>query len=236
MVTIGQDGYHADGNSTRRATKAWQDSGFAAAWTDGDTWHDFLAFPRRLATGVVAQSGTDPALVVDVGSGPGAFLDEFLTRFPHAHGLWLDVADEMLSEARERLAQHGSRVDFQIRDMTDPAALDVVERADVVVSSRASHHLTGAELATFYTDAAARLSPGGWLINLDHVGVEPVWQERLKTVRSGFMTPNPSPHPHPNPMPTLQEHLRAYASAGITDVDVPWRAFYTCLVTGRKNA
>jgi len=33
---------------------------------------------------------------------------------------------------------------------------------------------------------------------------------------------------------SVQDHLDAFAAAGITDVEVPWRAFCTCLFMGRS--
>jgi hypothetical protein len=55
-------------------------------------------------------------------------------------------------------------------------------------------------------------------------------------VRPLFNTPDvtaaPS-HPHHYPLPSIADHLAGYEAAGITDVDVSWRVFQTCLFAGR---
>ncbi|MDX6343971.1 MAG: hypothetical protein QOH87_4109, partial [Trebonia sp.] len=41
-------------------------------------------------------------------------------------------------------------------------------------------------------------------------------------------------HHHDGPLPTIADHVDGYAAAGITDVDIAWRAFVTCLFMGRR--
>jgi hypothetical protein len=43
-------------------------------------------------------------------------------------------------------------------------------------------------------------------------------------------------HHHNYPLTSVQDHLDAFAAAGITDVELPWRAFYTCLFMGLTPA
>jgi hypothetical protein len=38
-----------------------------------------------------------------------------------------------------------------------------------------------------------------------------------------------------NRAPTIAEHLTALADAGFTDAEIPWRAFPTFLVMGRRD-
>jgi SAM-dependent methyltransferase len=220
----------------RRVAAVWQDPAFANAWTGGDAMGDLLAFPRRLATALVALDRPETRLIVDIGSGPGAFLAAFLDEFPEARGVWSDASEAMRAQAGERLADYGERVEFRLVDMTDLAGGDVPEGADAIITSRAAHHLDRAGLSAFYTEAAEHLAPGGWLINLDHTGPSDVWDKRFRTVRPRFAKPRREEpkHHHDYPLTSVQDHLDAYAAAGITDVEIAWKAFFTCLFIGRK--
>lgn len=222
----------------QQAAAAWKERGFAQSWAREDGLADMLDFPRRIAAAVVAEEGQRPAYVVDVGSGPGDLLAVFLEAFPSARGMWTDASAAMLELARERLAPFGDRVDYRILDMTDLAAGGVPDGVDVLTTSRATHHLDRQALAAFYVQAAARLAPGGWLVNLDHTGPDDVWDRRLRAARKQFRTSDRAPgHHHDNyPLPSVSDHLASYAAAGIQDVEVVWRAFVTCLFMGRRGA
>lgn len=216
------------------AGNEWRDPRFAQEWVARDVLRDFLDLPRRIASAVVAGTGT-PALVADIASGPGDFLARFLEDFPAAQGVWSDVSEEMLLAARERLARFGERVRYAIVPMEDLGAIPA--GLDVLTTSRASHHLSPAELAGFYAQAAGKLAPGGWLVNLDHTDLGAPWDARLKAARRALIPPpeRPAEHPHVHtrPRPSVEDHLSALHAAGLTDVATPWRGFQTCLFMAR---
>lgn len=220
----------------RRVAEVWQDPAFAEAWATGDAMGDLLALPRRLAAAIVAHDRPQPSLVVDIGSGPGAFLAVFLDEFPAARGICTDASEAMLTRARDALAAHGDRVQFRLTDMTDLTSGGIPAGADVIMTSRAAHHLDRAGLTAFYAEAAERLAPGGWLINLDHTGPADVWDGRFRAIRPRFATPRRTEpkHHHTYPLTSIEDHLNGYAQAGITDVEIAWKAFFTCLFVGRK--
>jgi SAM-dependent methyltransferase len=230
-----------------QAAEIWRDQGFARSWAEGDAFRDLLEFPRRLAAVVVAGDNPAPATIVDIGAGPGAVLEVFLERFPGARGVWSDASEAMLDLAAERLAPFGDRVEYVLADMTALGGTGLPDQADVITTSRAAHHLDSAGLAGFYAAAAQRLKPGGWLVNLDHVGpasqagppaeagFDDVWDQRLRAARKAFGVSSDGPkHHHHYPLTSVRDHLDAFGAAGITDVEVPWRAFFTCLFMGRK--
>jgi SAM-dependent methyltransferase len=242
----GRDAVKSQGE---QAAAAWRDAGFARSWAEQDSFRNLLDFPRRLAAVIVAGDNPEPACIVDVGAGPGAVLAVFLEQFPSARGIWTDASEAMLGLAKERLAPFGDRVEYRITDMTDLGRAGLPAVVDVITTSRAAHHLDRAGLLAFYPDAAARLAPGGWLVNLDHIGpasqagppaaagFDDVWDQRLRAARTKFgVSPDGPKHHHNYPLTSLGDHLDAFAAAGITDVEVPWRAFYTCLFMGRKAA
>jgi SAM-dependent methyltransferase len=222
----------------QEAARPWQDPAYAAAWAKNDEGNDLLALPRAMAAALVAAERPGTRLIVDVGAGPGAFLEAFLTELPAAEGIWCDASEAMLEHARRRLEPFGNRVRYLLGDMTDLDGAGVPGDLDALVTSRAAHHLEGAPLAAFYASAARRLQPGGWLVNLDHVGPADVWDKRYRQVRKRFVSPGPPgrTHHHNYPLPSEQEHLSGFRSAGVNDVDVAWKAFYTCLLMGRTSS
>lgn len=220
-----------------REPASWRDPEFARSWAAGDRMGDFLALPRAMAASVVALEDRMPRVIVDVGSGPGAFLAVFLKKFPRARGVWFDVSEAMLEKARVELGPLIERVEFRLGDMAEFGDAGLPLGVDAIITSRALHHLGAAGIATFYSDAANHLAPGGWLINLDQVGLEAKWQRRLGAVRPQIIPPNQSRthHDHPAVLPSIDDHLNALTAAGVPDVDVPWRAFWTVLLMGRAS-
>jgi SAM-dependent methyltransferase len=232
-----------------RAAATWRDAEFARFWAENDSFSDLLEFPRRIAAAVVSLDNPEPRYIVDVSAGPGAMLEVFLTRFPSARGVWTDASGAMLELAKQRLAPFGDRVEYRLADMTHLADAGLTEAADVITTSRAAHHLDRVGLHAFYADVAARLAPGGWLVNLDHIGpasqagpagaagYDEVWDQRLRAARRTFTTKPEGPRHHHNyPLTSIADHFDAFAAAGITDVEIPWRAFFTCLFMGRTAA
>jgi SAM-dependent methyltransferase len=221
-----------------RGTEIWREADFARDWASNDGLADILEFPRRIAAAVVADDNTAPECVVDIGSGPGAFLAVFLDRFPSARGIWTDVSDTMLDIAKVNLDRFGDRVEYRLLDMTDLSGGAIPAGVDVITTSRAAHHLDKDGLFDFYAQAAALLAPGGWLVNLDHTGPADVWDARLRAVRKQFVPPGSgrAKHHHNYPLTSADDHLEAFAAAGISDVEIVWRAFFTCLFMGRVNS
>lgn len=216
----------------------WKDPAFARTWADSDGLGNLLTLPWALAAAIVGDDHPEPGVVVDVASGPGAFLAAFLDQLPDWRGVWLDASRSMRQQARERLARFGDRVELRIGDMTDLGGAGLPDGATAVITSRAAHHLDRTELAAFYTEAAAHLAPGGWLINLDHTGPSEVWDRRFRAVRRRFIGPRnqEGSHHHNYPLTSIQDHLDGFAAAGIDDLEIAWKAFYTCLFVGRKPA
>jgi SAM-dependent methyltransferase len=217
------------------ASTTWAEEATARAWAAGDDLHDLLDLPRRLAVSVASADLGEISSVVDIGSGPGDFLAVALERSASARGLWTDVSPAMEILARTRLGGFGNRVQFVLTDLADMRRAVPAGSADLLVSSRVTHHLGQEALGAFYRDAAAVLRPGGWLANLDHVAVGEPWAGRLRRARSEFAASRPATHRHPHPLPTVEQHLAGLAAAGFTDVALPWRSFWTVLVLAKSR-
>ena len=216
-------------------TSEWMDEKLAARWTAADSLKELLILPRRISATVIAADRPGTALVVDVGSGPGDYLSTMLDTFPAATGVWTDVSPAMADIARPALAPYQDRVEFRLVDLADLSPLP--EQADVITTSRASHHFDADTLARFYASAAEHLAPGGWLANLDHVLSPGAWDRRLRDARAAMIPPKKdgTGHTHDKPLPMVEEHLAALAAAGFADVAMPWRSFYTVLFMARKS-
>jgi cyclopropane fatty-acyl-phospholipid synthase-like methyltransferase len=212
----------------------WRDGALAKAWAQGDRLEGLLALPRRITADVLALAETPVATVLDVGSGPGAFLRVVLERLPSARGIWTDVSEPMRAIATERLASFGDRVDFRLADATELDGLARAGSIDAIVTSRVTHHLDPDGLSRFYASSRDLLGDRGWIANLDHVSVPQPWSERFTRARLELVPPNPSPHQHDRPHPTLEDHLAALDACGGFDVAVAWRAYATVLILAAR--
>lgn len=214
----------------------WQDGRLAREWAQGDRLEGLLSLPRRITGDLLALSERPVGTVVDVGSGPGAFLETLLDQLPAAAGVWTDVSPAMRAIAQERLHRYGDRVEYRSLDAAHLAEAAAPGTVDAVVTSRMSHHLSPAELARFYADADRLLGEWGWIVNLDHVAMPGAWAETLAAARRRLVPPNPSPHRHDRPHPTLEDHLDALAGCEGLEVVVAWRAYATVLLVARRGA
>ena len=79
-----------------------------------------------------------PERFLDLGSGTGYTLRRVLEAFPSARAVGLDVSNEMLDRARQRLAGLETQVDLRLSDIARPE-LDATY--DAIVSILAVHHL-----------------------------------------------------------------------------------------------
>jgi SAM-dependent methyltransferase len=215
---------------------SWDSREYVAQWLAQDVIADMLTLPRRISVALVVDADVDVDHVVDLGSGPGAYLDVFLECFPQARGTWVDSSESMEAVARERLARFDDRVAYVLGDVR---ALDelVLEPAQVVTSSRTIHHLPAHEIERLYRDVHAVLSPGGFFYNLDHSGVPEGWEPRYRRIRPRFTGPPPrdiAPHRHDFPFCSIPAHLGWLEQAGFEAPDTPWRTFYTALFAARK--
>ena len=117
----------------------------------------------RVAAGTLAP--LRPKLVIDLGAGTGALSEAILTHGDAAAVELIDVDDEMLAQARTRLAPFGDRVRF--RKLSFHAALP---RCDGAAASLALHHVpTLEEKQAVYEGIRAALRPGGVFVNADAV-------------------------------------------------------------------
>jgi SAM-dependent methyltransferase len=211
----------------------------ARTWLAGPTVaQDMHARAWQIAATVIAAAEHPVSAVLDVASGPGGFLSRLLAEFPAARGVWLDSSEVMEAQARANLIGIGDRVEFQVADILDVDKATAPGSVDVVATSRATHHLTVADLGLFYRQAASVLRPGGWVVNWDNITAGGEWDGLLRSARSRLRpasgTGAPS-HPHTTKPATMEEHLAALRAAGFAEPATAWRELVTVLVLARKD-
>jgi SAM-dependent methyltransferase len=221
-------------NTTPGLGAAWAEDSVALDWAAGDGLRDFLDLPRHMAVAIAAADLSEINRVVDVGSGPGDFLAVALEGCPAASGVWIDLSPAMEALARARLSPCAGRVQFALSDLDHLNRVVPAGSADLIVSSRITHHLGADGLTAFYAATAIALRPGGWVANLDHILIHEPWAARLRQARRELVAPDQPSHAHDRPLPTVDQHLAALTAAGFTDFDVPWRAFYTVLILAKS--
>ena len=215
--------------------RSWHEPEYAAAWAGEDAIADLLELPRRISASLVGTSGLDVRHVVDLGSGPGDYLELLLDAFPRAGGTWVDSSEAMVELGRAKLARFGDRVAYVVGDIEDLAGLGLAP-AEVVVSSRAIHHFSHDSIRRLYRNAHELLVEGGWFFNLDHFGAPPGWKERYRPVRdeiTGGRKKKLDSHREPFELTEPDVQVGWLREAGF-DADLPWRAFFTALLAGRK--
>jgi trans-aconitate 2-methyltransferase len=97
----------------------------------------------------------DPAVVVDLGCGPGNLTALLVERWTGAHVVGLDSSAEMIQKARATTPA----VEFRVADLRDWVTGS--DQADVLVSNATLQWVPGH--LELLPDLVARVSPGGWL-------------------------------------------------------------------------
>ena len=217
---------------------SWESAEYVGQWLGEDVIADMLVLPRRISLALAEDAGIDVSHVVDLGSGHGPYLAEWLDAFPNARGTWVDVSAPMQEEAREQLARFGDRVTYVLTDVEDLASADI-EPASVVCSSRALHHLSPEALAEVYRVVGGIVEPGGFVFNLDHVGATGELEQAYRRIRGRFTGERKKelkPHRHDYPLARADQHAAWMEAGGFEHADIPWRMLYTALIAARRRA
>ena len=88
---------------------SWQSPEYVGQWAGEDVVARLLETPRQVSIALVRDAGIEVSHVVDLGSGEGPYLADFLRTFGAARGTWFDSSEPMLERAREALAEFGDR-------------------------------------------------------------------------------------------------------------------------------
>jgi len=223
-------------------------------WKDPERVRDFAGrMDRRvedrgeqfqLIARIIGARGDAPLRLLDVGAGYGALAAALLDAYPKATATLLDVSEAMIKLGRERMQAYDGRYSYVAGDFAGGSLPDDVGGGfDAIVSSLAIHHLPPERIRTLYADIAARLSSGGWFLNLDIVAPDDseageVYRRVLEEDRiARGETPWPSESgnaSHHSEMQPLAEHLGWLREAGLTAVACYSSMLGIALFGGRK--
>jgi tRNA (cmo5U34)-methyltransferase len=224
-------------------------------WYDADRAREYVERNEReenpraegfqVMIGVVPFNKTDAFRVLDIGSGQGNVAALVLDAFPNATAVGLDVSEPMRDLAAERMGRFGNRFSYQLGDFVD-GELPVTGTFDVVVSSRAIHHLPTPNKQRLYAAIFRSLNPGGAFFNLDSVGPTDEDLRRRYRIAGRAMRGEPAAQDGgdrgnrpPSPghyFEPLDEQLSLLRTAGFTAVDCFWKRLGMTLLGGYKRA
>ena len=123
---------------------------------DPSTYLQFADERGRPFADLVARVGADdPAVVVDLGCGPGQLTAGLAVRWPHARVTGLDSSAEMVARAQQHA---GDRVRFAVADLR---SWQPEEPVDVLVSNATLQWVPGHR--ALLPRLVATVRPGGWL-------------------------------------------------------------------------
>jgi ubiquinone/menaquinone biosynthesis C-methylase UbiE len=215
----------------------WDEGEFVAEWVNTDVVASMLTLPRQISAALVADAEVPVSHVIDLGSGPGAYLETLLHAFPRARGTWVDSSDSMEEIAREKLAPLEGRIEYHLAEIESLAELGL-QPGEIVLTSRVVHHLSPEAIQQLYTEVHELILPGGFFFNLDHFGAPADWEERYRRIRPQFTGPRTSDipaHRHDYPFSPIGDHLGWLEQAGFATTDVPWRTFYSALLAAQRG-
>jgi tRNA (cmo5U34)-methyltransferase len=182
-----------------------------------------------------------PIGVIDLGCGTGTAARKIKDVFPNAKISCLDIAENMINLAREKL---GGCADCYVSDFYN---FEFDKKYDVIVSSLALHHLENDDdKKMFYRKIYNALNDNGVFYNADVVlGSNDRLQELYLAKWKAFMNKTVSLDEIENrwmvnyrteDRPTrLINHLGWLNDIGFHDVDVVWKYYNFAVYGGRKK-
>ncbi len=188
-----------------------------------------LPFPRRRRIEVI-----------DLGCGTGNLAARVLASFPSAHVTCVDMAQNMLTMAKAKLAHR--KVSFHQADIREFP----LGRYDAVVSSMALHHIEGREKPAFYRRLFRALEPGGVFRAIDiFTGCTPRLQGLFMDKWRGYMRAQGVPaskigeiirrHQREDRPVRFPDELKMLEAAGFGCVDVLKKEFNFAVYGGMKR-
>jgi tRNA (cmo5U34)-methyltransferase len=132
----------------------------------------------KTAVEVIPGDRRLPLKVLDLGAGTGLYAAMVQAVFPNAEFTLLDLADEMLEQAKSRFGRIGKSPKIAIGDYVNA---DLGGPHDLVISGLSIHHLSDADKQRLYQRIYDALTPGGMFVNADQVlGKTPAIEQRYQ--------------------------------------------------------
>lgn len=188
----------------------------------------------------LAEASIPNPSVLDLGAGTGLMSALIAGKYPESRITLIDIAEEMLLKARERLSGF-TNTKFIVADYVD---YDFAENYDIIVSALSIHHLEASVKAKLYNKCFKLLKPGGILINADQVMGASEYLENLyksdwkkKVEASGLsreVLDSAYERVRLDKMSTLIDQLDWINAAGFTDADCVYKYYNFTVMAARK--
>jgi len=182
----------------------------------------------------------NPVRVLDLGAGTGLFSEMIAKVHPGIDITLIDLSDEMLEIARQRLRDFPN-VTYIIADYLN---YPYEGSYDMVVSSLSIHHLDSSEKKQLFGKVYELLKPGGIFINADQVLGPDLRMDtfykgewRVAINNSGLSyeeLDQADQRTRLDKMSTLEEHIELMKKAGFSSIDVVYKAYSFAVMFGRK--
>jgi SAM-dependent methyltransferase len=114
-------------------------------------------------------------VAIDLACGPGSISQRLLNRFPQARCIAVDFDPVLLMLGQQVLGDMQGRLRWVEADLREPAWLDQLGevQVDAVLSTTALHWLSAQLLVQLYHQLGKLVSPGGVVLNGDHLAFAP---------------------------------------------------------------
>ena len=182
-----------------------------------------------LQRGDVAQRQGGAYDILDLGCGTGLELPAIYARFPEAHVVGIDLAEDMLALLRQRVAGF----DVQTLCMSYFDYPFPPNAFDAVISVMSLHHFTPAQKLDLYAKVRSTLKPGGVFLNCDYFIANPL-RVRLNFLRLRLVRCEPGAMHFDTPL-TAKQEMKLLRRAGFDDVQVLWKQDNTKVIIAQRR-
>lgn len=205
-----------------------------------DTIPNYDRFHQE-AIDTVKAAGVEPKVWLDTGAGTGTLVKDCMVQFPETLFILADPSEEMLAEAKKKLAEYGpERILFLDPAGTQDLSLPAGLRPDVVTAIQAHHYLSPSERKRATQVCHDALNKGGILISFENI--RPFTEKGVETGKRkwGFYQlsrgkEEEAVEKHLErfgseyfPI-TVEEHLKLYRECGFETAELLW---YSCMQAG----
>jgi trans-aconitate methyltransferase len=115
----------------------------------------------------------DPIRILDFGCGIGNYSIGFKEVFPNASYVGVDVASEMIKEARKEYSEHGEFFESRSSDWKNKSY-------DIIFSAGAFHHIPHEEHEKILKELASLLTASGRIFIWEHNPFNPITQKLVR--------------------------------------------------------
>ncbi|MEK6591153.1 MAG: class I SAM-dependent methyltransferase [Nitrospinota bacterium] len=202
-------------------------------------FHDFY----RTVTKMVPFEKNARINILELGTGTGTLTEMVLSSYPRAQLTGIDLTDEMLLQAEEKLKRFKNRFILMRGDFS---AITLNSNYDAVISSLSIHHLTPDSKKKLYKKIYKYLKKGGVFINADMVKSESqsihalymkLWKDFMRAgkVDEEYMKRRFEGVKKVDIYDTAEDQLSWLKKAGFEDVDVFWKYWNFAIFGGFKK-